>query len=45
MSVTSEFQVGAIFDRFEALAEEEKTTLLGLFDPGQYKVSIVLKLR
>ena len=45
MSVISCFQVGAIFDRFESLAQEEKTTLLGLFDPGQYKVTTVLKFR
>ena len=37
--------MGAIFDRFESLALEEKTTLLSLFDPGQYKVIIVLKVR
>ena len=43
MNVTACCQVGAIFDRFESLAQEEKITLLSLFDPGQYKVSTVPK--
>ena len=43
VNVTACCQVGAIFDRFESLAQEEKITLLGLFDPRQYKVSTVPK--
>ena len=38
--IISCFQVGAIFDRFGSLSQEEQDTLLSLFDPGQYKVII-----
>ena len=38
--IISCFQVGAIFDRFGSLSQEEQNTLLSLFDPGQYKVTI-----